>query len=117
MTKDEFGKLLEQRSKRLKTAMRKLERQHTALKRYVEKYNLVLERLREKERQLNDHTAGAPGIWRGDLGYELFLNVEAMCERTGCTAKAALTALRKIEWPPHEELSALAKYSVNELQS
>lgn len=115
MTKDEFGKLLERRSKRLKGIIRKLERQQHAMRRYLEKYNLVIERLREKEQQLNDPT-GAPGIWKGEVGYELFLHVEAMRERTGCTTKAALTALRKIQWPLHEQLSVLAKYSVTELQ-
>ena len=47
------------------------------------------------------------------MGYELFLTVENMCERTGCTAKAALTYLKT----PHEGFSELAKYSVEELQS
>jgi hypothetical protein len=51
-------------------------------------------------------------IWKGALGYELFLTVEDMCQRTGCPAKAALTALRK-----NEGFSELAKYSVKELQA
>jgi hypothetical protein len=115
MTKDEFGKLLERRSKRFKAELTKLEEQLSALKTYVEKRDLLREKLWEKERQLSDPT-GAPSIWRGEMGYQLFLNVEAMCERTGCTAKKALTALRNIEWPPDEELHALANYTIKELQ-
>ncbi len=116
MTPDEFRKLQERRSKRFKAELAKLEEQLSALKQYVEKRNLVREKLWEKERQLSDPT-GAPSIWKGEFGYQLFLTVEDIRERTGCTTKAALTALRtKIEWPPHEEFSKLANYSVKELQ-
>ena len=46
MTKDEFEKLrLEQRSKRLKAELTKLEEQLSALKPYVEKYNRVADLL------------------------------------------------------------------------
>jgi DNA repair exonuclease SbcCD ATPase subunit len=115
MTKDEFGKLLERRSKRLKAELTKLEEQLSALKTYLEKRDLLRERLWEKERQLSDPT-GAPSIWKGELGYQLFLTVEDMRERTGCDAKKALTALRNIDWPADEEFSKLANYSVKELQ-
>jgi hypothetical protein len=119
MTDDELEKSLE-RLKKMKAAIRRLEQQVHDKERLIERKRILVSRLKVFEEQLRPDApkgVGAPSIWKGEFGYQLFLMVEEM-RKNGCTTKAALEALRELKkWPSWDTLATIPKYSLKELQS
>ena len=106
MNVDKVIKQLAAREKRLKATLRKLEQKRYDADRDVEK----LQDLRQRLDGLRPKQDGRPGTWKGQQGYDLFLLVEGMRKRTGCTAKHAIERLHEIKCPPCD------KHTVRELR-
>ena len=91
MKADEARYFFTVRKKRLKAALRKLEKQRSSIEReYQERGRLCRELKALILKYWSDEPDGRPGIWKGQDGYDLVVLVEGMRKQTDCTITDAI---------------------------
>jgi hypothetical protein len=114
MKADEARKFFTVRKKKLKAALRKLEKQRSSIEReYQGKERLGRELKALITKYWPDEPDGRPGIWKGQDGYDLVVLVEGVRKQTGCGIKDAIKHLHDIKCPPcdlHPVVQLVVRY-------